>query len=74
MFVGSRKTTPNPSPYGSRSFKSLSWLVSLPRQVINFFSCEEPKFHINVASGGQKPFREKVSGLPKAFDKYNKNL
>ena len=27
----------------------------------------EPKSTINFASGGQKPFREKVSGLPKAF-------
>jgi hypothetical protein len=27
----------------------------------------------NIASGGQKPFREKVFGFPKAFDKGNKS-
>jgi len=31
-----------------------------------------PKFPIKFVSDGQKPFREKVSGLPKAFDKDNK--
>jgi hypothetical protein len=34
---------------------------------VRFFS-KKPKFPINFASGGQKPFREKVSGLPKAFN------
>jgi len=27
----------------------------------------KPKPTADLASGGQKPFREKVSGLPKAF-------
>ena len=65
--IGSIKRGRRPRPIHGQS-NAVHLTNQLP--ITNNKHIAVSKSTVNFASGGQKPFREKVSGLPKAFHWY----